>query len=128
MITARIIEQKLYSILDEKIKSKQKTLIFAGFPDLAKQLVDELSKKYGHYIITSFLNENIPEIKEENVSQLRDNPEELFLFLTKQEEEIFNVQNIFFDLPLNVSSIEQRIGRLDRLKEEYFEMLDLMSL
>ena len=46
--------KKLYSILDEKIKSKQKTLIFADFPDLAKQLVDELSKKYGRNIITFF--------------------------------------------------------------------------
>ncbi len=121
--------KKLYSILDEKIKSKQKTLIFAGFPDLAEQLVDELSKKYGRNIITSFLNEDVSEIKEENVSKFRDNPEVVILVSDETGGEGRNfqfVQNIIhFDLPLNVSSIEQRIGRLDRLKrEEYFENVE----
>ena len=62
-----------------KKSNLNKKLNFCWIPDLAKQLVDELSKKYGHYIITSFLNENIPEIKEENVSKFRDNPEVVIL-------------------------------------------------
>ena len=63
--------EKLIFILDNKVKLKQKTLIFAGFPGLAKSLINDLSKKYGHNIITYFLNEDETELKEENVLKFR---------------------------------------------------------
>ncbi|HXH30516.1 MAG TPA: DUF4339 domain-containing protein [Bacteriovoracaceae bacterium] len=70
------VQQKLQTLLAIALQIEQLLLDFSekakpSFPSAAKSLVDEYTKKYGHFL-TNFVVSNETSFKEMNVSQLKD--------------------------------------------------------
>ncbi|WP_437312212.1 SNF2-related protein [Sorangium sp. So ce388] len=107
-------------------KRQAKVVIFAGCPELARELADDLRKCFPKLprMIVEFRSELDSDQKEENLLQFRRQPAARVLVSDESGGEGRNFQFadelIHFDTPWHVSRIEQRIGRLDRIgREEY---------
>ena len=118
--------EKLKEILIDQKSKKQKAIVFAGFPGLALELRDKLNQdeSFGPTEFRVFLTEEETNIKETNVSEFKNNKNINILVSDESGGEGRNFQFvdliIHYDLPWQISPIEQRIGRLDRLKREDF--------
>ena len=109
----------LLQVLKATRSRKEKVLIFVGYPSVAALITDELRSKFGDESTTEFLSELDREKKEENVLRFRSDPKTWILVSDESGGEGRNFQFVdllvHFDTPWNVSRVEQRIGRLDRL-------------
>lgn len=121
---------KLVEVLLPKIKAGEKTLLFVGFPGLAEELLEPLVKQFGEAVVRHFTTDLDDDLKEENVTSFRLNPECLLLVCDESGGEGRNFQFadslVCYDIPWHISILEQRIGRLDRLgraeKSPYVEV------
>jgi len=115
---------QLEKIVKEKINSSSKLLIFAGFPNLASKISFKLKKTFGEIVVEKFLSEDNDNDKEESVKRFRDDEKTLILVSDESGGEGRNFQFaeslLHYDLPWEISVLEQRIGRLDRLKRENY--------
>jgi ATP-dependent helicase HepA len=129
--------KKWISFLQKKHSAnpKEKFILFAGFPKLAGLLYEQLSEIFGKEEIARFyygMDEiwdevREREIKEEEVRRFKVNPQTWLLICDETGGEGRNFQFVselfHYDLPLQASKIEQRIGRLDRIGREKDEVL-----
>ena len=110
---------RLLKVLKDASKSKEKVLIFVGYPRAAELITDELRSRFGDESTTEFLSELELEEKEANVRKFRSDSNTWILVSDESGGEGRNFQFvdllIHYDTPWNVSRVEQRIGRLDRL-------------
>lgn len=110
---------RLMKVLKKASKSKEKVLIFVGYPRAAELITDELRSQFGDESTTEFLSELEREEKEANVRKFRSDSNTWILVSDESGGEGRNFQFvdllIHYDTPWNVSRVEQRIGRLDRL-------------
>jgi len=127
--------EKLISVLKEKqrIQPNDKFIIFAGYPKLAAILHSELSGFLGKNSIAKFycgLDDNPVADrakKEKEIRKFMVNQQTWLLICDETGGEGRNFQFaseiIHYDLPWQISKIEQRIGRLDRLGREKKEVV-----
>ena len=126
---------KLVSLLKAKYKDspQDKFILFAGYPGLASIVADQLAEKFGTSSIARFyhgLHEDPNQeraFKEKEVKRFKVNRETWLLISDETGGEGRNFQFaaelIHYDLPWQISRIEQRIGRLDRLGRERTEVV-----
>lgn len=97
----------------------EKIIIFAGAYDSATSLAADLKKKFGEKVVESFTFAMDDDEKETRVLRFRTDHCCRILVSDETGGEGRNFQFvgalIHYDLPWSVASIEQRIGRLDRL-------------
>lgn len=114
----------LIEYLKTKSKASQlpKIIVFAGYPQVAREVADEISAYFGEEAITVFLSELSREEKEDNVIRFQSVPETFVMVSDETGGEGRNFQFaseiVHFDIPWYVGRIEQRIGRIDRLGRE----------
>ncbi|MDB4458732.1 SNF2-related protein [bacterium] len=112
----------LITVLKTTAKQKEKVLIFVGYPRVAELITDALRSQFGDASTTEFLSELEREEKEANVRRFRSDPNTWILVSDESGGEGRNFQFVdllvHYDTPWNVSRVEQRIGRLDRLGRE----------
>lgn len=117
--TANHRENQALEWIQAKISKNEKTLIFCGYPGLAEALLLHLETKFGDTTVKSFLTEMPDNQKEENVTAFRLNNDCLVLICDESGGEgrnfAFVDHLLHYDLPWQISTLEQRIGRLDRL-------------
>lgn len=109
-----------------KTRSKElptpKLIVFAGYPEVAREVADLLSLRFGEEAITVFLSELSREEKEDNVIRFQNTPKTFVMVSDETGGEGRNFQFateiIHYDMPWYVGRIEQRIGRIDRLGRE----------
>lgn len=115
---------KLVECINEKINTSSKIIIFVGFPELVHELHKYLINVFDKNIIEIFFSEQDDNLKEEAVRKFRDDKNVLILLSDESGGEGRNFQfaeSLYhYDLPWDVSILEQRIGRLDRLKRENY--------
>ena len=103
----------------KKNNGKKKVLIFSGFPKSAELVFDALVAQFGTDSATCFLADLEREEKEANVQRFRTDSKTWLLISDESGGEGRNFQFadelVHFDTPWEVSRVEQRIGRLDRL-------------
>jgi ATP-dependent helicase HepA len=119
--------KSLISLLEEKHRTqpKDKFMLFAGYPQLASILTNQLGNHFGTGSIARFYyglhTDHIKEreLKEKEVRKFENDPQIWLLVSDETGGEGRNFQFaselIHYDLPFQISKIEQRIGRLDRL-------------
>jgi ATP-dependent helicase HepA len=99
-----------------------KLIVFAGYPQVAREVAEELSLRFGEEAITVFLSDLSREEKEDNVIRFESVPDTFVMVSDETGGEGRNFQFaseiIHFDMPWYVGRIEQRIGRIDRLGRE----------
>jgi ATP-dependent helicase HepA len=114
---------RMFDALDEILKQDTaKVVVFAGTIGAAELVVEQLQIKYGKAFISEFRHDLDDNIKEDEVTKFRRNPECKILVCDESGGEGRNFQFatalFHYDLPWLVSAIEQRIGRLDRIGRE----------
>ena len=111
--------------------TKSKFIIFAGFPSLAVETTAFLRRTFGPESVGEFRWDMGREEKEANVRDFRQRKEKWLLVCdeTGGEGRNFQFANevVHLDTPWQVSRIEQRIGRLDRLGREQVSPSDVIS-
>lgn len=99
--------------------SFDKFLIFAGFPGLAERLAGQLARAFGRDAVARFHFGMPTPDKEDEARRFKNNTPCWLLVSDETGGEGRNFQFaaelVHYDLPWNVSRVEQRIGRLDRL-------------
>ena len=109
----------LIALLAAEIAAGRKTLVFAGFPGSAERLVVALRQRFGRAVVAAFTSDMEDADKEESVRGFRADPRVLVMVSDESGGEGRNFQFahslVHVDLPWQVSVLEQRIGRLDRL-------------
>lgn len=114
---------QMFKALDEILKQETaKVVVFAGTMGAAELVVEQLQIKYGKAFVSEFRHDLDDNIKEDEVTKFRRNPDCKILVCDESGGEGRNFQfatTLFhYDLPWLVSAIEQRIGRLDRIGRE----------
>lgn len=96
-----------------------KFLVFAGTYGTAAAVADSLSTYFGAATVAAFRHDLSDDTKEEEVARFRRRSECRILVCDESGGEGRNFQFvdelIHFDLPWSVASVEQRVGRLDRI-------------
>lgn len=109
----------LCRLLDDKRAAKHKIVVFAGFKGFADEIADLLQHRYGDAEVSRFTHSLGDSEKEESVQHFRHDENRWILVCDETGGEGRNFQFaeslVHIDLPWAVSSIEQRIGRLDRI-------------
>lgn len=105
---------------DQHKKFPQKTfIIFAGFYGLAKDLFDYINHEFGQTSVARFTWDMESKSKEKSVTRFKRDSECWIMVSDETGGEGRNFQYVdeivHFDIPWSVSTVEQRIGRLDRL-------------
>ncbi len=112
--------KKLKEIIEKKLKSNpsEKILIYTKHPKTVKYMTENL-KPY-NLIITEFTGGLSREEKHEKIKEFRKKSQ--IMICTDAGAEGLNLQFcktlINYDLPWNPMSVEQRIGRLDRIGQK----------
>jgi ATP-dependent helicase HepA len=105
-----------------KTSNDARVLIFVGYPRAAAYLENTLRKSLPDFGINCFFEDMERDAKEKAVDDFRELPAPQILVSDESGGEGRNFQFatalVHFDTPWSVSSIEQRIGRLDRLTRE----------
>jgi SNF2 family DNA or RNA helicase len=120
--------EKLKEIIEEKLKSnpKEKILIYTKHPKTLEYIRENLEQY--NVKITEFQGGLSREEKSERIFEFKK--ESQVLICTDAGAEGLNLQFckvlINYDLPWNPMSVEQRIGRLDRIGQKYD--MDIYSL
>ena len=111
--------------------AKSKFVVFAGFPALAVEVTAFLRRTFGPETVGEFRWDMGREEKEASVRDFRQRNEKWLLVCdeTGGEGRNFQFANavVHLDTPWQVSRIEQRIGRLDRLGREQVSPSDVTS-
>lgn len=114
--------ESLATLLRKEIEAGRKTLVFAGFPGVAKRLADRLSATFGEKAVTEFRSDLDDMVKEENVRRFRVDANVAIMVSDESGGEGRNFQFahslVHADIPWQPAVIEQRVGRLDRLGRE----------
>lgn len=122
----------LISYLESSRKHKLKILVFAGYHGVAEAIANELRSAFGEESTTEFRAKLGREEKEANVRDFRSNPSTWIMVSDESGGEGRNFQFadvlVHYDTPWNVSRVEQRIGRLDRLGREIPEVKSIIVL
>lgn len=112
----------LIELLRGEMAAGRKTLVFAGFPGVAKGIAARSRDVFGDLVITEFRSELDDMMKEESIRRFRADPLVAIMVSDESGGEGRNFQFahslVHFDLPWQPAVIEQRIGRLDRLGRE----------
>lgn len=111
---------KLIEILKNPDNFKlKKQIIFAGTYGTAEYISYELTKLFGINAVATFTHDLSDEEKEQEVTKFKRNSDCFLLISDESGGEGRNFQFadriIHYDLPWSVASVEQRIGRLDRI-------------
>ncbi len=114
---------RLINALDALLKQENaKVVVFAGTLGAAELVVDQLKIKYGKAFVSEFRHDLDDNLKEDEVTKFRRNPDCKILVCDESGGEGRNFQFatalVHYDLPWSVSAVEQRIGRLDRIGRE----------
>jgi ATP-dependent helicase HepA len=111
--------QSLLELLDEKRGKREKIIVFAGLKGFADATADALEARYGEREVARFTHTLDDAEKEDNVRAFRQDKARWLLVCDETGGEGRNFQFVaaivHLDLPWAVSTIEQRIGRLDRI-------------
>lgn len=109
-----------------KKEPRQKFLIFAGFFGLAERMAKHLVDAFGKGSVSRFIWDMDTKSKEKEVLRFQRDSQCWLMISDETGGEGRNFQFvdelIHFDIPWNVSKIEQRIGRLDRLGRQLPEV------
>ncbi|HLD55560.1 MAG TPA: SNF2-related protein [Candidatus Nanoarchaeia archaeon] len=111
--------EKLIEIIDKTLKEdpKAKILIYTKHPITLKYMIEKIPKNIK---ITEFMGGLTREEKSEKIKEFKENSQ--ILISTDTGAEGLNLQFCYtlinYDLPWNPMSVEQRIGRLDRIGQE----------
>jgi ATP-dependent helicase HepA len=96
-----------------------KILLFAGYPGLAEEVAFALCDEFGRGSIAEFRAEMTREAKESSAQRFQQDPRVTVLVSDETGGEGRNFQFadvvLHYDQPWQVSRVEQRIGRLDRI-------------
>jgi len=107
-----------------KDNSSAKILVFAGYPGMAEEIEIVLSEHLGERAIASFRAELSREEKEDAAMRFRSDPATFALISDETGGEGRNFEFadavVLYDTPWQVSRVEQRIGRLDRIGRKKF--------
>lgn len=102
--------------------SSAKVLVFAGFPGLAEDVVQHLMAHFGSNTVAEFVSSMELAQKEDSVQRFRNRAETWVLVCDESGGEGRNFQFaselIHVDTPWQPARVEQRIGRLDRMRRE----------
>lgn len=101
------------------IRQGKKCVVFTGHTPSAMELAGRLRSALGkEYYITHLANSS-PKLQKANMNKFKTDAKCFVLICDKSAEEGINLQFadviIHFDLPCSPNSIEQRIGRVDRI-------------
>src|SRR5579871_239769 len=98
---------------------RQKILLFAGFPGVAEEIAVALTEAFGASAVAEFRSEMPREQKEDSAQRFQRDPSVTLLVSDETGGEgrnfAFADAVVHYDHPWQVSRIEQRIGRLDRI-------------
>ncbi|MFN7919075.1 MAG: SNF2-related protein [Bryobacteraceae bacterium] len=101
-----------------------KLLVFAGHPNLAEEVAVALATQIGEASVASFRADMSREQKEEAASRFRRDPATRILVSDETGGEGRNFEFadavVHYDTPWQISRVEQRIGRLDRIGRTRF--------
>jgi len=104
--------------------TKDKMLVFAGFPGVAREVSAQLRQTFGEVNVVDFRWELSREEKEDNVLRFQNDPSTWLMVSDETGGEGRNFQFaaelVHFDNPWSAARVEQRIGRLDRLGREKY--------
>jgi SNF2 family DNA or RNA helicase len=112
--------EKLVEIIDKTLKKDKdaKVLIYTKHPTTLRYMVERLPKDLK---ITEFMGGLTREEKSEKIKEFKENSQ--ILISTDTGAEGLNLQFCYtlinYDLPWNPMSVEQRIGRLDRIGQTH---------
>jgi len=108
-----------------------KLLVFAGHPSLAEEVAVALATELGETVIAAFRADMSREQKEDAASRFRRDPATQVLVSDETGGEGRNFEFadgvVHYDTPWQVSRVEQRIGRLDRIGRTRFRS-DVISV
>lgn len=110
----------LIQALDELLaQESSKVVVFAGTLGAAELVLDQLQQQYGKATVAEFRHDLDDDKKESEATKFRRHPECRILVCDESGGEGRNFQFatalVHYDLPWSVGSVEQRIGRLDRV-------------
>ena len=121
-IDAPNMKQRLRGLLDrlpDILARSDKLIIFAGAYGSAESLADVLKEKLGKDVVEVFIYSLEDAEKEKNILHFRTQERCRVLISDETGGEGRNFQFVdaivHYDLPWSVASIEQRVGRLDRI-------------
>jgi ATP-dependent helicase HepA len=111
---------KLIEVVKSQDEYKlKKQIIFAGTYGTAEYISYELIKIFGKNSVATFTHDLSDDEKEQEVTKFKRNSDCFLLISDESGGEGRNFQFadqiIHYDLPWSVASVEQRIGRLDRI-------------
>lgn len=118
--------QHLIARLKEFWKDRRegKVLIFAGYPGLAEEIEIALAERFGEAVVAGFRSDLSREDKEQAAMRFRSDPTTQILVSDETGGEGRNFEFadavLLYDTPWQVSRVEQRIGRLDRIGRSRF--------
>ena len=112
-------EKQAIDWIQDKISKNEKTLIFCGYPGVAENLTKSLVAIFNDTTVKPFFSEMPDDQKEDNVTEFRLIDHCLVLICDESGGEgrnfAFADHLLHYDLPWQIATLEQRIGRLDRL-------------